>query len=459
MFFLRKSLLSFLAASAFLTLSCIVPINQIEVSASSLAYVNGTGINVREKPTTSSKSVGSLSNTTVVITDWADGWCKVSYGKLNGWVRADLITAKPQTSTAKTKSISQSAFLKGTKINIRSKPSTSAKVVTTLSNKQVNLIGSSGNWYKISYNGTQGWVSKDFVSTTGSTSNSGSSKTTNKSNSSSTAFIKGTNVNIRSTPSRTARIVGTVSNQKISVLSRSGDWCKVSTGKTTGWVLENFVSNSASNTSSKTSSSSTSSGYIKGSGVNIRSKPATSAKVVDNVSNKKVTVLAQSGDWYKVDLGKSTGWVSKDFVSFSSGSGSTTAKSSTNSSLRTRMVAYSRGFLGVRYRYGGSSPSGFDCSGFTSYVYKKFGIKLERVSTSQAKQGKYVPKDKLQPGDLVFFDTNGGKTKVVNHAGMYIGSGKFIHASSSRNGRVVKISSLNESFYKKAYVTGRTFIK
>lgn|GEM_PF-258876 len=109
--------------------------------------------------------------------------------------------------------------------------------------------------------------------------------------------------------------------------------------------------------------------------------------------------------------------------------------------------------LGVRYKSGGSTPKGFDCSGFTRYVFEKLaGIKLNRRSADQATQGAKVAKDKLREGDLVFFKTNG---KSISHVGIYIGDGKFAHASSKKG---ITITPLNDKYYAKRYVTARRIL-
>jgi len=105
--------------------------------------------------------------------------------------------------------------------------------------------------------------------------------------------------------------------------------------------------------------------------------------------------------------------------------------------------------LGTRYLYGGMSPSGFDCSGFICYVYEKgVGKKLPRTARAQSTYAKIVDKEALVPGDLLFFDTS--HRGVINHSGIYLGEGKFIHASS---GKVysVTISTLDKGFYKRAF--------
>ena len=101
---------------------------------------------------------------------------------------------------------------------------------------------------------------------------------------------------------------------------------------------------------------------------------------------------------------------------------------------QARVVGFARHLLGVRYSYGGSSPeSGFDCSGFTRFVFGHFGIDLPHYSGAQFGLGRGVARDALKPGDLVFFDGLG-------HVGIYIGGGRFIHAPHS--GTRVSIDSL-----------------
>ncbi len=104
------------------------------------------------------------------------------------------------------------------------------------------------------------------------------------------------------------------------------------------------------------------------------------------------------------------------------------------------------GTLGTDYKAGGTTTNGFDCSGFTRYVFAKLGITLPHQSGSQFKMGTSVEKSELIPGDLVFFNTSG---KGVSHVGVYVGDGKFAHASSSKG---VTISKLSESYYVNRYV-------
>jgi cell wall-associated NlpC family hydrolase len=102
--------------------------------------------------------------------------------------------------------------------------------------------------------------------------------------------------------------------------------------------------------------------------------------------------------------------------------------------------------IGVSYKTGGTTTNGFDCSGFTRYVFLKLGITLPRQSTSQYQVGTAVARNEMRPGDLVFFNTSG---RGISHVGVFVGNGKFAHASSSRG---VMVSPLSQSYWSKRYV-------
>jgi cell wall-associated NlpC family hydrolase len=116
--------------------------------------------------------------------------------------------------------------------------------------------------------------------------------------------------------------------------------------------------------------------------------------------------------------------------------------------LGGQAVAIAYRFLGIPYVWAGASPSGFDCSGLTMYVWGQLGIRLGHYTGFQYYQGRHVPRDQLEPGDLVFFHSN--SAGVPQHEGMYVGNGSFIHAPHT--GDVVKISSLYEAAYALSYV-------
>lgn len=120
-------------------------------------------------------------------------------------------------------------------------------------------------------------------------------------------------------------------------------------------------------------------------------------------------------------------------------------------SIGESIAKAAREYLGCKYQYGGSGPNAFDCSGFTKFIYGKFGIELPRSSSDQATVGTKVGRDELQIGDLLIFSNT--YRKGPSHTGIYLGNNKFIHASTSCKG--VIISDLNSDYYRKHFSYGR----
>lgn len=206
-------------------------------------------------------------------------------------------------------------------------------------------------------------------------------------------------------------------------------------------------------------------GVINASDVRLRSDANTSSSILATLSKgTAVTVLTQSGSWYAVSYNGTNGYVAQQYVTLGTSlpaedTGSSAANDNVSSvppsSSGSSAVSIAYQYLGVPYVYGGASPSGFDCSGFTMYVYNQLGISLPHGATPQLKYGTYVSRSELQPGDLVFFSDG---SYPASHVGIYVGDDQFIHASSSTgNGYCVCVSSLNTNYYSRNFVGGRRF--
>jgi cell wall-associated NlpC family hydrolase len=120
---------------------------------------------------------------------------------------------------------------------------------------------------------------------------------------------------------------------------------------------------------------------------------------------------------------------------------------------RSKLLKYAKYFKGGKYVWGGTTPQGFDCSGYVQYLYKKHGVKLPRTAWSQSKKGLPVDIDNLQKGDLLFFLTDKKRGIPVTHVGIYLGNGEFIHAASKKKGII--ISPLYYGHYAKTFVSAR----
>ena len=117
------------------------------------------------------------------------------------------------------------------------------------------------------------------------------------------------------------------------------------------------------------------------------------------------------------------------------------------------LINYAKYFKGGKYIWGGTTPKGFDCSGYVQYLYKKQNINLPRTAWSQSKKGMSVAKNSLVKGDLLFFLTDKKRGIPVTHVGIYIGNGKFIHAASKKKGII--ISPVHTGYYKNKFVSAK----
>lgn len=252
-----------------------------------------------------------------------------------------------------------------------------------------------------------------------------------------------TAVNLRTGAGTGNAIIATVGEGTALIVEADtgSGWYKVNYDGESGYMSADYLSFSET-------MDLTAQGWVDGSDVRMRAAAGTDSEIVRVTTyGESVEILGVDGEWYKVSAGGKTGYIRGDYVSFTEPDPS---QAPAAGSIGEQIVAFAEQFLGTPYVWAGSSPSGFDCSGFVSYVFKNFGYTVNRTAASMYTNGVAVDKSELQIGDAVFFASS---SESIGHVGIYIGDGEFIHSSSGCS--YVTISGLDESYYSRMYVGAR----
>ncbi len=292
------------------------------------------------------------------------------------------------------------------------------------------------------------------------------------------AYVGTDSLRLRSAPSDTSSTRTFAREDEVVVLlGKSGSWYKVLYNLTEGYMHSSYL------TVSTVKNVELGYGKVNYKQVNMRSGPGTSYSAVGKSSEGDLAyIIGFNKQWYKVIWNEQICYIRSDYLTltevpyenrasaksplfFRKGNSTGTAvsvsalKNSANylsaasGSRAAAIVSTAKEYIGVPYRWAGTTPSGFDCSGFVQYVFKANGISLNRTAATQYAHGSYVAKSDLRAGDLVFFQNT--YKAGISHVGIYIGSGQFIHASSSKG---VTISDLSSSYYVNHYYGARRIL-
>ena len=441
-------------------------------------------LNVRSSANLSSSIIGSLKNgSSVSILGKTGSWYKIKYGSKVAYVSSNYISSS-NNSNSNSDNNSSTSTGKGTvklsstssSLNLRDNPSLSSKILGGLSHgSSVDILGKTGSWYKIKYGSKIGYVSSQFITTSNSSNSSGSSVTNQKFG---TVYLsnKYSTLNVRKNAGTNSSVISSLAyGSKVEILSSSGEWYKINFKNTTGYVYSKYIKDTAQKVVAFNQSATQDKKYgVKEDNVTINNKSADVAK--SNTENEKKLVTMKSEKEKEQERKKSSEPVQIKVTEEAQRKATEEAqrkateeaqrkaaeeaqRKATDEAQRKEaeveasesqskgqsnvsekapathgdVTSYARQYLGTPYVWGGTSPSGFDCSGFVQYVYRNAaGISLPRDTYGQIGAGSRVSQNQLQPGDLVFPD--------AGHVGIYIGGGQMIHAS--KPGDVVKISSV-----------------
>ena len=384
--------------------------------------------------------------------------------------------------------------------NLRESADENSKILEQLSQGQeVEIVEKSSDWYKVKVKGMTGYLRQDLLTveekntvnanTTISSEEKAEVETTKNEETKTTdtdteekskIIVEDTKLKI--VPSINATdIIEVKKDEEVIITEIINDWVCVQTKTTKGWIYKEKLKSKEDKKEEKQTTeqnqveeeSKLKTLYIGSESVNLRKEANTNSEVVTKLSlNTAVDVYAEENGWSKVKVNGKEGYISSSLLSEKKKETSRSletprTKTSENSSENTKtsqekettttvpvsgkgatVVETAKKYIGCSYVYGASGPSSFDCSGFTSYVFKQHGISLNRTAAGQYSNGVAVSRDQLQPGDLVMFGKSG-----INHVGIYIGGGQIVHAANKSRG--VTTDTINSGYYNNNYVGAR----
>ena len=451
------------------------------------AEITGNDVNLRSGPGTEYAIFDCLPKGTVVtVTDQTNGeWYGVTYDGHSGYISSSYLSissapSAPAVAAPEPAPSVSNGTVNAMYVRFRSGPGADYSILGEYnSGTAVTVSGSADGWYAVTINGESGYMYADYITvgdnvpaleptaeptpepTPVPTPEPVPEPITVTAANGTTGHIQGSYVYFRSGPDTTYAIYDCLDNgTSLTITGYSGDWTAVTIGDSSGYVYSSYVVSDGvevtvtpepepepepvpAETASETA------GYITCNDVRFRSGPSTQDAILGEYNyGTALTITGYSGDWTAVTINDVAGYVYSQYVS--EGRVAVIGDDPNASELGRQIVEYALQYEGYPYVWGGTSPSGFDCSGFTTYVFRHFGITLNRVACDQARNGVAVDTSALQPGDLLCFYSS---ADYIGHVGIYIGNNRFIHASTYTTG--VIISELSGYYDTRGFIARR----
>ena len=266
-------------------------------------------------------------------------------------------------------------------------------------------------------------------------------------------IVDGSGLRLRAKPNTDAEIMANASVGDNVVIIREVDgWYLVDYNLIIGYMAKDYVS------FKERENVELGYGIVESGSVNLREKPDVNSNLLATLSEGETAyIIGFNCGWYKVQYEGQTGYIRSDLLALTEApkynSQATVGEAPVVVTVGQQLVAEAKNYLNVPYVWGGTTPKGFDCSGFTQYVYKQLGYSIKRTAAQQLTCGTEVT-GSLQPGDLVFFTNTYATTAAASHVGIYMGDNLFIHAANGG----VKITSLNHEYYAPRYNGARRIV-
>ena len=259
--------------------------------------------------------------------------------------------------------------------------------------------------------------------------------------------VTGNVVNIRETPSASGKwLMSVPKGGKVIIMDQTNNWFKVGYNGTVGYMTADYVEPVCDDDGAYGS------GVVTGSFVYLRADTSAASMARATLSEGlNVKIKGVKDGWYCVSYGKFEGYMHPDYVEPIKVATTTTVARTTITEGQ-KIVNIAKKYIGVRYVWGGSTPSGFDCSGLVTYVFNEWAGYKFKMRTRLYLNGTSIKYANLTAGDLVFFDTAGRGN--ITHVGIYVGGGQVIHAP--KPGTSVRIESMaSGSYYARTFVCAR----